>query len=388
MVIEKIESFVVKLPRPNIGEDIPDYGRPAHGLSYETDPPIDDMAGRRYSEALFVKVTADNGLVGWGEGQSLLAPEATKAVVDRLLTPILIGENPLSRDKIWDVTYGVMRGRGYRSGYMGAAIAGINNALWDLTGKALDVPCYVLLGGPYRQRVRVYNNIQGRTPEIGAKNAKISVENGFDAVKYHLGQPLKNAVAIVAATREAVGPDVDILADLTWHYDVPGAIALGRELQKHDVFWLESPVPSEDLRRHAEVPAALDLPICIGQEFYNAYQFRAVLEAHAADILLPDLARGGITGVQRIAHLAETFDIPLAPAVGAGNVLSSAAQLQLSAGILNFTIMEHFEEHFQWRSELILKETLTRNGSYLELPDRPGIGVELDEEKLMEYVTE
>ena len=116
-------------------------------------PPIDDMAGRRFSEALFVKVTANNGLVGWGEGQSLLVPEATKAVVDRLLSPILIGENPMAREKLWDMSYGVMRGRGYRSGYMGAAIAGINNALWDLTGKALDVPCYVLLGGPYRNKV-------------------------------------------------------------------------------------------------------------------------------------------------------------------------------------------------------------------------------------------
>ena len=184
-----------------------------------------------------------------------------------------------------------------------------------------------------------------------------------------------------------MGPDVDILVDLTWHYDVPGAIALGRELEKLNVFWLESPVPSEDLRRHAEVPAALDLSVCIGQEFYTAYQFRAVLEEHAADILLPDLARTGLTGGQRIAHVAETFDIPLAPAVGAGNVLSTAAQLQLSAGILNFVIMEHFEEIFQWKSDLILKESLTRTGSYLELPDRPGLGIEIDEERLMQYAS-
>ncbi len=144
-------------------------------------------------------------------------------------------------------------------------------------------------------------------------------------------------------------------------------------------------MPSEDLRRHAEVPRDLTLPICIGQEYYNAYQFRAVLEAHAADILLPDLARTGITGSQRIAHLAETFDIPLAPAVGAGNVLSTAAQLQLSAGILNFVIMEHFDQSFQLKSDQILKQSLTRNGSYLELPDRPGLGIEIDEEKLMRY---
>ena len=112
-----------------------------------------------------------------------------------------------------------------------------------------------------------------------------------------------------------------------------------------------------------------------------------MLEEHAADILLPDLARAGLTGGQRIAHVAETFDIPLAPAVGAGNVLSTAAQLQLSAGILNFVIMEHFEEHFQWESDFILKESLTRTGSYLELPDRPGLGIEIDEERLMHYAS-
>ena len=144
MRIEQIDAYVVKLPRPNIAENIPDYVRPRKSLSYDTTPPIDDMAAARYAEALFVKITADNGLVGWGEGQSLLVPEATKAVVDRLFAPILIGENPLAREKLYDMTYGTMRGRGYRSGYLAAALAGINNALWDLSGKALDVPCYVL----------------------------------------------------------------------------------------------------------------------------------------------------------------------------------------------------------------------------------------------------
>ena len=314
-----------------------------------------------------------------------MVPEATKAIVDRLLAPILIGESPLATEKLWDMMYATMRGRGYRSGYMAAAIAGINNALWDLAGKALGVPCYVLLGGPYRDRVRVYDNIHGQTPEAGARDALRAVERGFDAVKYHLVRPMEKAVAIVEATREAVGPDVEILVDLTWHYDVPGAIALGRQLEKLNVFWLESPVPSEDLARHAEVPAALDMPVCIGQEYYTSYQFRAVLEAHAADILLPDLARAGLTGGRRIANLAETFDIPLAPAVGAGNVLSTAAQLQLSAGILNFVIMEHFSDAFEWKSSLILKRSLTRNGSHMVLPDLPGLGVELDEEKLMQY---
>ncbi|MBV7336410.1 mandelate racemase/muconate lactonizing enzyme family protein [Chloroflexi bacterium TSY] len=385
MKIAQIESYVIKLPRPEASPNRPDYRQSVRGLAYDTSPPINDMAALNYAEALFVKVTSDNGLVGWGEGQSLLVPEATKAIVDRLLAPILIGQNPLSREKLWDLMYGVMRGRGYRAGYLVAALAGIDNALWDLSGKALDIPCYLLLGGPYRERVRVYNNIHGATPEAGVAQALRSVEMGFDAVKYHLFRPIEEAVAIVEATREAMGPDVDILVDLTWHYDVPGAITLGRELQKFNVFWLESPVPSEDLRRHAEVPAALDLPICIGQEFYTAYQFRAVLEAHAADILLPDLARAGLTGGRRIAHLAETFDIPLAPAVGAGNVLSTAAQLQLSAGILNFIIMEHFEESFQWKSDLILKESLQRVGSYMELPNRPGLGVEIDEDKLRQY---
>lgn len=386
MRIERIEPYVVKLPRGNAVPHEPDYRQPPRPLAYDTTPPFGDMNAVRYSEALFVKVTADNGLVGWGEGQSLLVPEATKAVVEKLLAPIMIGESPLATDKLWDMGYAAMRGRGYRAGYMVAAISGINNALWDLAGKALGVPCHVLMGGPYRDRVRVYNNIRGRTPEEGAADALRSVEMGFDSVKYHLVRPIEDAVALVAATREAVGPDVDILADLTWHYDQPGAIALGRELERYHVGWLESPVASEDLSRHAEVAAALDMPVCIGQEFYTSYQFRAVLEAHAADILLPDLARAGLTGGRRIAHVAETFDIPLAPAVGAGNVLSTAAQVQLAAGILNFTIMEHFEERYVWSSNLLLKEPLVREGSHMIVPDRPGLGVEIDEEKLAAYI--
>ena len=382
--IESIESFVVKVPRPN-APDGPDYAQTLRPLAYETDPPFGDMNAARNFEALFVKVTSESGHVGWGEGQSLLVPEATHAIVENLLAPILIGENPLAREKQWDRCYAVMRGRGYRSGYMAAAVSGINNALWDLSGRILDASCAELLGGPYRNRVRIYNNVGGRTPEEGAKNSAASVAMGYDAIKYHLVRPLEEALAYIDLTREAVGPDVDILVDLTWHYDQPGAIALGRELQKRKVFWLESPVPSEDLNRHAEVSAALDMPVCIGQEYYNAYQFRAVLEAHAADMLLPDLARCGLTGAQRIAHLAETFDVPLSPAVGAGNVLSTAAQLQLSAGILNFVIMEHFDRGFVIKSDNLLSESLTRNGSYLELPNSPGLGVEVDENKVRKH---
>ena len=387
MKIESIESFVVKLPKEGIPSDRPDYVSPNRPLAYITDPPFGDMIQAKNMEALFVKITSECGKTGWGEGQSLLVPEATQAIVEKLLAPVLIGENPLARGKHWDRTYAAMRGRGYRSGYMAAAVAGINNALWDLSGQILNVPCYELLGGPYRNRVRIYNNVGGATPEEGAKNAAASVARGYDAVKYHLYRPHDEALEYVDLTREAVGPDVDILVDLTWHYDQPGAIALGRELQKRKVFWLESPVPSEDLKRHAEVATALDIPVCIGQEYYNAYQFRAVLEAHAADMLLPDLARCGLTGAQRIADLAETFDIPISPAVGGGNVLSTAAQLQLSAGIQNFVIMEHFDQAFEKKSDMVLKETLVRNGSYLELPERPGLGLVVDEEKLMKYVS-
>ena len=191
MQIEQVDAYVVKMPRPNVPDDASDYARPGRGLAYETSPPFGDMSAFKYSEALFVKVICDNGLVGWGEGQSLLAPEATKAIVDRLLGPILIGENPLAREKLWDMMYATMRGRGYRSGFMAAAIAGINNALWDVSGKALDIPCSVLLGGPYRDKVRVYNNIHGRTPEAGVQQALQAVEKGFDAVKYHLNRPIE-----------------------------------------------------------------------------------------------------------------------------------------------------------------------------------------------------
>ena len=386
--IESIEAFAVKLPKQGSIPHPSVYQGPGRPLAYETEPPFGDLGNGPNHEALFVKITSESGHVGWGEGQSLLVPEATKAVVDKMLAPMLIGESALARAKHFDRTYAVMRGRGYRSGYMAAAVAGINNALWDLAGRILDMPCYELLGGPYRSRVRIYNNMGGATPQKGAENAAASVARGYDAVKYHLHRPLEEALEYVDLTREAVGPDVDILVDLTWHYDQPGAIALGRELQKRKVFWLESPVPSEDLKRHAEVATALDMPVCIGQEYYNAYQFRAVLEAHAADMLLPDLARCGLTGGQRIAHLAETFDIPLSPAVGAGNVYSTAAQLQLSAGILNFVIMEHFDQAFEAKSDMILKKTLVRKGSYLELPDESGLGIEIDESKLAQYVVE
>ena len=376
MEIERIDSYVVKVPKGNGPGEAPGYFWPRGQFS---------VMGATASEALFAKVTSDTGLVGWGEGQSLLAPEATKAVIDRLLAPILIGQNPLEVEKLWDMMYATMRGRGHRTGFMLAAIAALDNALWDLSGKILGVPCHLLLGGRYRDHIHLYNNIEGDTPEVAAQQAIQASEAGFDAVKYHISGPIESVLAKVEAARKAVGPDLDILVDVSWWYDAPQAIALGRGLEQLKAFWLESPVPSEDLRRHAEVPAALDMPVAAGEEFYTPYQFRAALEAHAMDILMPDLARTGLTGGRRIAHLAETFGISVSPHIGGGNVLSTAAAAQFSAGTLNFLIMEHGTGHFDRLNSLLLEEPLVVAGSHLELPDGPGMGIEINEETLMDY---
>jgi galactonate dehydratase len=338
-------------------------------------------------ETCLVRVTADDGTFGWGEAQASILPEILGILVLRLLGPVLIGRDPFDRDVLWQEMYDTNRVRGHGAGYLLGAISALDLALWDLNGKATGKPVCQLLGGRFRDRVTVYQSgLAAPTREGRQQLARDAVDRGFRAIKLFLGHDPASDVAEVRAIREAVGPGVKIMVDGHWMYDRATALELGRAYEREGVAWLEAPLDPSDLRGHAELARALDLPIALGEVEQTRTQFLEILERGAADILQPDVGRaGGLTESRRIAAFAETFNVPIAPhhGIGAGPLI--LAGLHFAAAIPNFLILEYQDLMHRTLSELVDRPPRLVD-SFLEVPDGPGLGIDVQLAAVEKYV--
>ena len=380
--IATVEPFPLRIPMPE-GQlpeariDLPGslyFRRPHRGLVYA-----------RNRETLLVRITTDDGQVGWGETLASVAPQIGAQIIRTLLAPQLIGRDPCAGEVIWTDIYRSMRDRRHLTGFFSDALAGCDTALWDLRGKILGQPVYTLLGGPYLDRVPLYaSGVGGATPEARATAARGHVEQGFEAIKLHLTSGRDDALATVAAVREAVGPGVKLMVDAHNTFDVAGAIQLGRELERYDVFFFEAPTDPENVAGLAEIAAALQVRIATGESERSRYQFRDRLVARAIDVAQPDLGYVGLSEMLRIAVLAEAFHVPLVPPLSAGLGTCIAATLHLVTSIPNFLLLEYQEHSFALANRL-LRAPLRREGGYMLLPEGPGLGVEPDEAVLAAY---
>jgi galactonate dehydratase len=330
-------------------------------------------------ESLLVRVRTDDGAEGWGESQAPVAPEAVGILVERLLGSILIGRDPREVDALWRDMYDSMRDRGHTTGFMLDAIAGVDQALWDLNGHLYGQPVWRLLGGkdPGPRGLPAYlSGPRGDTVEERIADTRHHVAAGFRAVKLFLGEAVEPDLDEVRRFREALGPEVAILVDVQWRYDVPEAIRLGRGLEALGVALLETPTDPEDVAGHAEIARALDLPVALGEAERTRWQFRPFLEAGAVDVLQPDVGRAGITEVRKIAILAETYHRPVALHCGMGLGPYVAASLQVGAAIRNLRWIE-FQPEMHAASGAVLAEPLRVLDGHLVVPDAPGLGVTL-----------
>jgi D-arabinonate dehydratase/D-galactarolactone cycloisomerase len=341
---------------------------------------------------VIVKVTADNGLFGFGEAKAPVAPEATREIVRDLLTPLILGADPLDIDVLWERMYGSMRLRGHLSGFLLEAISGVDLALWDLAGKALGIPVCKLLGGAYRDRVQVYaSGLPGlkRTDDAAARehlkhDARALVAQGFRALKLAIGFGVEVDVETVRAVRDAVDDGVRLFCDAAGNYDVAQAGRLGRELERLGVGWLEAPVPPEHVDGHAQLARSLDLPIATDL-LTTRYQVRDFLVAAALDVVQPDVCRaGGLSECRRIAQLADVFGAGFAPHVSIGSAIQFAASAHLAAAAPNFVIMEY------WTGDnpignAVLKTPLRLEDGMLVVPQAAGLGLDIDEAALLRH---
>ena len=334
----------------------------------------------------FLKISTDEGIVGWGE-PIVEGRARTVAMAVKELEPVLIGQNPLEIERIWTEIY---RGTFYRGGpVLVSALSGIDQALWDIKGKFFGVPVYQLLGGPMRSRVRTYAHMRGSNLDEVIENAKNSVEEGFTVFKTGPAdgpvRPLDTvefidkAVEKVARLRAALPKNVDLALDFHGRFTPAMSIRLIRELEQFKLMFIEEPVQCENVDALVTVARSTCIPIATGERLFTRWGFREVLEKQAAVVLQPDICHaGGITEVRKIAAMAEVYYAQVAPHNPLGPI-SLAAGLQVAGSIPNFLCQEQVS-----LGEGYIKEPFKIRDGHIDLPTKPGLGIEVDEEYIKE----
>ena len=344
---------------------------------------------------LFVKVETDEGIHGWGECYTQADRDLAIEIHVQKLGDYLIGRSPFNIKHFTFMAYHDFAGkRGAMDVY--CAISGIEQAMWDIVGKALNTPVYNLLGGACRDKIRVYaNGWGGRTIEERAERAKQLVENGFTAMKFdpfpgpwrtHISRKDEEAaVDCVRAVREAVGPDVDLLIEVHRRLAPIHAIRVAGMMEEFNPFWYEEPVSARNLDALAEVRHSINLPVVTGEELYTKAEFREVFEKSAADILNPDVCNcGGILELKEIAAMAEPYFVVMSPHNYNSTTIGLAATIQACTVMPNFLITEYFV-NFTERGNAISVNPIEVENGYIHLPTSPGLGLELDEKALSAF---
>jgi gluconate/galactonate dehydratase len=362
----------------------------------------------------FVRVDTDDGAVGYGEAPLRTSPQPQEVAN---LRAALVGRSPLSGEVLLD--------QAFPQGGSGL-LHGVEIALLDLSGKQLGVPVFALLGGKYRDRIRMYSDshagvhwdpvgfanrvqevqtsgsaLEVYSPEAYARQARETVNQGFTAVKFDIDFPtpnrfdstdrsigpaeLRGIVDVVAAIREAVGPDIDLAIDCHARYNTADALRIAYEVESFHLLWLEDPVPPQNIEAMAKVTAKARVPICTGEALVGCHGFRELVTSQAADIIQPDTPlAGGLREIKRIAELAHLYYI----SVGPHNMTSpvgTLAAVHLSASLPNFLALEFHCGGIPWWNDVVKTPKPVLDRGYIQVPEAPGLGLELREEVLREH---
>ena len=364
----------------------------------------------RRGNGLFVKIDTNQGIYGVGEGVD--ATVGGYHIIKQRFARMLKGKSPLNVHRLCeDMRRAGVFGGGQSGAYV-ATLTAVESALWDLVGKALGLPVYQLLGGKFRDKIRVYcdtalyqNKLPG--PKEFAENATMARDMGFTAIKFDLDQrndptkydrynwtaspgELERMYNQLAAAREAVGPYIDICADMHGRYDTVTGEQVAKMIEPLNLMWLEEPIPAENIDAYKKITDSTSTPICAGENIYLAHGFRKLLEQGAVDIIMPDLQKaGGLGEAQRIANLANLYYVPFAPHMVA-SFLGAMASCHVCASVPNFMILEwqiYFHTDPMFKEIVIYDEPQIEDG-FVTVSDKPGIGVDINMEGMKKYATE
>ncbi len=342
---------------------------------------------------LFVRVETDEGLVGWGEA-SLHGATGTVEAAVKELGAHLIGQDPSGPERHWHRLYNAWRWRG--GCVLQSALSGIDIALWDLEGKRLGVPVYRLLGGPHRTRLPVYASHWLRnvtTPEGAFEGAKEAVARGFRGFKWNpftfealrdneFGS-ITRASEMMAAAREAAGPEMEIFVECGELLSPRTAVLAAEAFKPYRPGWFEEPIPFENAKAMANLQREIPVPIATGERLLSRFEFREILDEAACKIIQPDIMHGGgFTEVRRIASLADMYYVPVAPH-NPGGPICTIASMHLAAAIPNFLVLEEIEPDRSMRDRASRPAVTFENGEFV-LPETPGLGLEPDFEAVLD----
>lgn len=343
--------------------------------------------------ALLVRIKATDGTVGWGECWGPIA--GTRETIDDLLGPFVEGEDPLAVERLSEELYDLSRAA-YQSVVPLPAISGIDIALWDLAGKIRGEPISALLGGRQRDAIRPYitGHYFKKTDDIEEQYQRITAEanenaDRFGAIKTKIGFDLlgygpEEDIELVRRIRDTVGEETTLFVDANYAYDIGTARTVGHALADLDVFWFEEPVPPENIQGYGDLRDALDVRIA-GGECHAPYEFDRLFDCGGLDIAQPDLCNvGGITTARRVAAGANTHNVQLVPHVW-GTPVAIAASLQFISTLDGQPWLEFDQSSNPLRDDLAVERFEVTDNEAIRIPDRPGLGIELDERTIAEY---
>ncbi len=342
---------------------------------------------------VFVKVYTDDGIDGVGEATLEYKEKALIGAVEHI-KEYLVGKNPLDIEKHWHCIY---RDAYWRGGaVLMSALSAVETALWDILGKKLNVPVYRLLGGKVNDRVRIYVNgwfARAKTPKEFGEKAKEAAARGVTAMKWDpfgksymdiSNKDLNTALECISEVRSAVGDETDLLIEGHGRFNIAAGIKIAKELEQFKPMFFEEPVPPDNLDALKAVRDKSPVAIAAGERLYTRWDYKRMFDLMAADFIQPDISHaGGIMELKKLAAEAECRYIPFAPHNPSGPV-ANAATLQLAATCPNFSVLEIMYSDVEWRSDIV-NEQLEYKDGYMKIPDKPGLGIEINEEECAKH---
>jgi galactonate dehydratase len=377
--IERVESFIISIPRetPYMGPLGPGESVNARGYLVRRGNrsiyPDTDMS-------VLVKVTAEDGTVGWGETYGIVAPHAVTSIIDDVLGPVIVGRDARDAVVIQEDLYDLMRVRGFFGGYYVDSIAGVDIAVWDLFGKLAGQPVVKLLGGQRATSIPAYvSGLPGATLEARLQVARDFRARGFDAFKYHSAVSFDGIVNEMRVLREGLGPDVKLMVDLHWKFTAQEAIQLVDQLMPYRPYFVEAPCQPEDVEGQAHVGASIRVPLALGEEWRTVYEYRVRMERRSMSIIQPEMGHIGVSQFMQICRMANAFHMKVIPHASIGIGIFQAASLHATAALPNAPMHEYQHSIFD-RNLRYVKTAMRCDGGAFVLPQGPGLGIEPHED--------
>lgn len=372
--VQRIECFVLSIPRqtPYLGPLAP--GERVNEKGYilrkgnRTLYPTEDRS-------VVVKITTADGAVGWGETYGICAPQAVVSIIEDLLAPEVVGRDPFDVTNIYEDLYDMMHVRGFFGGFYGDALAAVDIALWDVCGKLANLPVGKLLGGQRYKQIPAYvSGLPRASIQERCELAREWQSKGFRGFKFAAAVSHEGVVAEMAALRQALGPDADIMIDMHWKHTAAEACALIEAMSAHRLYFAEAPCAPEDIDGLAEVSEKVKVPIAAGEEWRTVYEVRQRLQRRACSIVQPEMGHTGITQFVRIAQLAQAFHCRIIPHAAIGVGIFQAASLQAYSTLVHAPWHEYQHSVFDRNLQFVETAMSCRNG-FFSVPEGPGLGI-------------